>query len=625
MTVARPLDPTAGEATRGGGPGPLDVLVVASWYPAIDDAGAGRFVADQVAALARGGRVSPRVVSFEPVRLVGPASTRNHQVSVIEQAFWRAVTSEPRVFEPRGHAVDAPVPVARLSIAAGTAPDLGSTAAIHHRVVALEALAARLRADAGSLPSVVHAHTGFPDGAAAAALADRLGCPLVITEHATFLERILADPDQRAAYADACRRAARVVAVSELLARQIRDAVPEVADRLTVIPNAIAIDAFAPGAGERRVPDELLFVGYRKEIKGIETLLRSLAIVRAARPAARLRLIGRSPTPALERRWQDLAAELGLVGAVDFEDVTDRPGVAAAMARASVFVHASRYETFGVVAAEALAAGMPVVATDSGGVAEVLGPSPQRLGAIVPVGDVNAFAAAVLETLDRRASFPAEELRASVAARFGDDVVARRLADLYRDVIVGRGSATPDSRRESPLASAADAGRPPTILGLDRTAVASRLARIPLGVRDGLELVTAAEPRSVVPPTVGRLIEVAVRAVPAPARVPAGGRPAVARIRLLLSDPAGTIRGRLGKGPLAPEAIQAAARAVGAALGSGGDSPRAVVPLDGRDALVAAELAVDGSATIAGGGLRRIGDHASLPATVTGASEADEG
>ena len=67
------------------------------------------------------------------------------------------------------------------------------------------------------------------------------------------------------------------------------------------------------------------------------------------------------------------------------------------MSSASVFVHASRYETFGVVAAEALAAGMPIVATASGGEFEILGDDPSSLGAVVPVDDAQAFAAAVLD------------------------------------------------------------------------------------------------------------------------------------------------------------------------------------------------------------------------------------
>ena len=58
--------------------------------------------------------------------------------------------------------------------------------------------------------------------------------------------------------------------------------------------------------------DELLFVGYRKEIKGIDILLEAFAFVVAKRPAARLRLIGGSPTADLELRWKAIAARLDI-------------------------------------------------------------------------------------------------------------------------------------------------------------------------------------------------------------------------------------------------------------------------------------------------------------------------
>ena len=122
------------------------------------------------------------------------------------------------------------------------------------------------------------------------------------------------------------------------------------------------------------------------------------------------------------------------------------------MARASVFVHASRYETFGVVAAEALAAGLPVVATDSGGVTEILGAEPERLGALVAVDDSLALGNGILETLGRRETFDAATLRASVRSRFGAEVVAERLITLYAEVLS-------ESAALSSLAPRARAGR----------------------------------------------------------------------------------------------------------------------------------------------------------------------
>ena len=119
--------------------------------------------------------------------------------------------------------------------------------------------------------------------------------------------------------------------------------------------------------------EQLLFVCHRKEWKGIETLLRATAIARRSRPSITLRLVGRAPDAVTEARWHGLAAELGISGAVVLREAANRGEVAAAMRKAAVFVHPSPRETFGVVAAEALASGLPVVAADSGGVTEIAG------------------------------------------------------------------------------------------------------------------------------------------------------------------------------------------------------------------------------------------------------------
>ncbi len=81
-------EPTIGDPARDpladvDAPGPIDVLVVASWFPAYDDPAKGRFVADQVDALAATGIARPSVVSFDPVRLSGGASSRGHQGATV--------------------------------------------------------------------------------------------------------------------------------------------------------------------------------------------------------------------------------------------------------------------------------------------------------------------------------------------------------------------------------------------------------------------------------------------------------------------------------------------------------------------------------------------------------------
>lgn len=424
--------PGGAESDVGGAGSKLDVLVV-GWFPGADDQIAGRFVADQAAALLVTGRVRPSVVSFEPFPLHGDLGLRE-AAAVAWATVIREAAADGRAFAERGAHGPIGVPVARIGTAVGGTRGAGRTNQAIHRATALGQFLDGSRA-IGRHWSLVHAHVGYPEGAAVGAVASRRGLPMILTEHATYLDRLFADLDIRAAYLAGAQMADRIVAVSAVLATRIATEFPELTDRIVVIPNTVDIDAFRPVGAADRDPDELLWVGYRREVKGIAVLLKAFRIVRAARPAMRLRLIGRSVTDEEEAGWHTLAAELGIADAVSFEPPADRAGVAAAMERAALFVHPSRIETMGIVAVEALAAGLPVVAVDSGGVTEVLGNDPDSVGALVPEQQPEAVAATIIATLGRRHAFDQHRLRAHVAERYGAAPVAARIADLYDEVL----------------------------------------------------------------------------------------------------------------------------------------------------------------------------------------------
>jgi len=415
------------------------VLVVSSWFPSALDPVAGRFVADQVAALEERGIVAPAVVSFDPADLIGSGPVRARIARAVHTHVGAAVRGSDRVFEPVAIS-GRPILLARLGIPSGRFREAGATHARAARVPALEALADRwargLEADVPR-PALVHAHTVYPDGAAAARLALGLGCPLVLTEHASAVARLIAAPEVRASYLETVRAAARLVIVSRSLAAELIEAMPEIEAKVVVIPNGVAMGEFRPAPIAERRADELLFVGYRKATKGISTLLRAVSLARDSHPGITLRLIGGSPTEEIEASWRRAATDLGIADIVRFEGPADRRAVADAMARASLFVHPSPRETFGVVAVEALASGLPVVAADSGGVAEILGEHADDLGAVVPPDQPELLAAAIGAALDRRAGFDPAALRASVEARFAARNVAARLETVYAEALAG--------------------------------------------------------------------------------------------------------------------------------------------------------------------------------------------
>jgi glycosyltransferase involved in cell wall biosynthesis len=159
----------------------------------------------------------------------------------------------------------------------------------------------------------------------------------------------------------------------------------------------------------------ILGAGRLEPQKDFPTLIRAFAEARGARPL-RLVILGEG---AQRASLLDLAAALGVAGDVDLPGFVDNPY--AYMARAAVFVLSSAWEGFGNVLAEALAVGIPVVATDCpSGPSEIL--EGGRWGRLVRVGDAAGLARAVLETLAD--PLPAASLRES-AQRFTVEASAR--------------------------------------------------------------------------------------------------------------------------------------------------------------------------------------------------------
>jgi glycosyltransferase involved in cell wall biosynthesis len=216
----------------------------------------------------------------------------------------------------------------------------------------------------------------------------------------------------------------------------------------------------APGAGveligsgvpdefarvERREADFLLCYG-RFDVyqKGLDTLLHAWARIARERPGVELRLAGRGKD---EARVRELARELGVAERVRIVPDVERPQVLELFSGALALLMPSRLEGLPMVPAEAMAAGVPVVAASVGAVPEVV--DPPRGGILVPPDDPEALAAAALRLLDDPAARAATSASARVSAeRFSwDSVAERHLEFLQRIAAARRGTSSPSSPR----------------------------------------------------------------------------------------------------------------------------------------------------------------------------------
>jgi glycogen(starch) synthase len=593
---------------------PLPVIVVASWYPGVDDPARGRFVADQADALAATRRISPLVITFDTALIDGDQLNRVSELGAVQRHVTRGIAERHDAINPSGWGLEPGVAVARVSLleGVGRATPSGSDGDLRR-----EALLSLGDDVARAMPGrgVVHAHTGYPDGYAGAALASHLGWPLVITEHASFVARQLRQPAQRQRYLAAVEAAARFLAVSQMLADELEKAIPQLAGKLEVMPNAIPLHQYAVNLDSRR-PEELLFVGYRKPTKGMATLLRAFADVHAARPSATLRLIGRSPTEDVEHQWHQLSRDLGIRDAVQFEGTMDRAGVAAAMARASVLVHPSPRETFGMTTLEALASGTPVVATRSGGISGIL--EDGRLGELVPPQDSRALARAVIRTLERRESFEPTTLRAAVEP-YSSIEVGGRLASLYASLAA---EAPPAVRRLSgdliwQGAATAEPGRV-LVFANDTARAAALLRSMPVELLGRMLLVTAGADDDELPDGIRTILRTHEDTARELRRIRIEGPRGTTfdRARRLLANPLAAIRRRLSIGGVGTLRWQAAVVGSQAALARSAevraflaDGPVEAVCVDAIDHVIADPMIADGRATPVPGGLLWLADR----------------
>ncbi|MDP2990672.1 MAG: glycosyltransferase family 4 protein, partial [Kiritimatiellota bacterium] len=199
---------------------------------------------------------------------------------------------------------------------------------------------------------------------------------------------------------------------------------------VTVIPNGVDGALFYPAPAGYNLGKMVLFVGRLVSNKGPEVLLRAIPLVLMRHPQARFVLAGDGP---LRHRLEAVASKLAIKDVVHFLGL--RRDVPELMRQASVYVRPSYLEGMPLTVLEAMASGLPVVATPVGGTPELLKDGVH--GYLSPVGDPAALAAAISRVLDDPdgAAQMGRRGRELIESGYTWDAVVKQTERVYTEVL----------------------------------------------------------------------------------------------------------------------------------------------------------------------------------------------
>ena len=374
----------------------MRVLVVPKWYPWPDRPVFGIFCREQARALAR--RHDVVVLSSDAVH-----SPRFAVFQLSDSVEDGLRTLRVRYRRPRFR-----------------------PAAMGCQLVGMLVALGRLRRE-GWRPDIVHAHV-YSAALPALILGRLSGAMVVVSEHYTGFQRGLMTGYDRFTARLAFRYVDLVAPVSEDLAQYVHAVAPRA--RVRVVENVVDTDVFHPAAAPPGStadgPVRLLTVAALVAKKGHADLLDALAELAGQREIT-LDLVGEGD---LRDELQERAGRLGLAAAVRFHGERPKEEVADLMRRADLFVLPSLFENLPCVLIEAMASGLPSVATAVGGVPDLLD---DASGMVCPPHDPRALAAAISSALDRRQEIDSVALADRARRRFGYQEIERIWTQIYNE------------------------------------------------------------------------------------------------------------------------------------------------------------------------------------------------
>jgi glycosyltransferase involved in cell wall biosynthesis len=272
---------------------------------------------------------------------------------------------------------------------------------------------------------IIHSHLSYPAGFLGTIIQKRKEIPCVLTEH-SWINKYFRSRIHRLCVLYTLKHASAVVSVSQAL----KDDMNHYCKRqICVIPNVIEMKKFSVSGTLKK--DNKLNIGilggmgnYRK---GLDILIRAVSFLNDLELTVHIGGDGK-----LLSRFKDLAKELDVAGRCIFYGEIKPESVQDFYSKLDVYVLPSRDETFGVVVVEAMASGLPVIATRCGGPEEII---TEETGVLVEKENPQEFARAIRSVAGNPGSYNREAIRNYVLKKYSPDIFAASISEVYQELL----------------------------------------------------------------------------------------------------------------------------------------------------------------------------------------------
>ncbi|KMQ52120.1 Glycosyl transferase, group 1 [Chitinispirillum alkaliphilum] len=390
----------------------MKILIIPSWYSVESDCVKGIFFDDQARALLeQGNKVGVIWVEVKSLR----KSSFTH--------VFRSISKTEAALKIKGS-----IPVYRLS-----SPNLfpGITNGFLMTVVMQGKRIYREYCRAWGKPDIIHAHSVLYGGVLGVELGKMDNVPVVLTEHSTSFDRGALKSNELEIANKTFLSCRKLISVSRHFAERLQARFPETRGKWCCIPNLVDEAFFKTDLKVKKDKNRfrIINVGLMTEKKGQRDLILAFLKVAKLYPKLQLELCGDGPQ---RKCLEMLVIANGAQDKISFTGMLSRREIVKKMSQSNVLVVSSYHETFGVVVAEALACGIPVIATKSGGPEEIVR---KEDGILVSAGNVEELSCAMERIYKNYSDYKPSEIRGSCLSRYGSSSVIEKIDKAYQEAL----------------------------------------------------------------------------------------------------------------------------------------------------------------------------------------------